>query len=83
MGFTHNILFEDPNLDQDTPIHLEEVRCTGSENNLLECGHNGIGIHDCAHGEDVGIICERKHGIANYNTEFILGLGLWSSLMHD
>ena len=44
------------------PIHLDEVNCNGTESNLLDCLHNGIGVHDCDHGEDVGIMCERQQG---------------------
>ena len=38
-------------------IFLDEVGCNGSETNLADCLHTGIGIHDCDHGEDVSAIC--------------------------
>ena len=38
-------------------ILLDEVNCTGEENQLLECGHNGIGVHDCSHYQDAGVRC--------------------------
>lgn len=42
------------------PIHLDEVSCTGSEARLANCSHDGIGIHDCTHSEDVGVVCESQ-----------------------
>ena len=46
-------------------VHLDSVQCTGTEPNLLNCSHNGIGVHDCEHPEDIGIICERPQGTTN------------------
>lgn len=44
------------------PIHFDELRCSGAEATLLNCTHNGLEIHDCTHGEDVGIMCKRYQG---------------------
>lgn len=39
-------------------IHLDEVRCSGSESSLLSCPHSGIDvINFCNHAEDAGVRC--------------------------
>ena len=41
-------------------IHLDDVDCTGSESNLLDCSRSS-NVH-CAYGhsEDVGVRCQGK-----------------------
>ena len=39
-------------------IFLDNVRCTGSENSLLDCDANDIGEHNCQHYEDAGVRCQ-------------------------
>ena len=45
------------------PIHIDELRCQGNETTLLSCMHGGVGVHDCGHPEDVGVICQRSQGM--------------------
>ncbi|KAF3830871.1 hypothetical protein GH733_002109 [Mirounga leonina] len=42
------------------PILLDDVRCAGSERNLLECTHAGVGTHNCGHEEDAGVVCSHE-----------------------
>ena len=39
------------------PIHLDDVVCRGTESSLIECIHPGIGMHNCGHHEDAGVVC--------------------------
>ncbi|XP_071490808.1 neurotrypsin-like [Diadema antillarum] len=41
-------------------IVLDNVECSGSESTIIECEHNGIGIHNCFHFEDAGVRCFPK-----------------------
>nr|XP_014341367.1 PREDICTED: HHIP-like protein 1 [Latimeria chalumnae] len=38
-------------------ILLDDVKCEGTEKNLLQCKRAKIGTHNCSHSEDVGVIC--------------------------
>lgn len=49
--------FRKLNRSDSTPIWLDNLQCTGTEESLIDCRHNGIGIHNCNHEEDSGIVC--------------------------
>ena len=40
------------------PIFLDDMRCIGNESSLLECGHRGIGQHNCGHHQDASVVCQ-------------------------
>ena len=43
------------------PVHMTSVACTGEEQNLTQCPYsNGIGVTNCYHDKDVGVICTGK-----------------------
>jgi len=42
----------------DGPIFLDDVQCTSSSSQLLECPSRPILSHDCNHFHDAGVGCE-------------------------
>lgn len=44
--------------DKSKMILLDDVRCNGNEGTINSCTHSGLGIHNCHHDEDIGVICK-------------------------
>ncbi|XP_071493010.1 uncharacterized protein [Diadema antillarum] len=38
-------------------VLLDQVDCDGFEDDLASCDHNGVGVHNCDHTEDIGVRC--------------------------
>ena len=47
------------------PIWLDNVNCTGSEQNVTACGHSEMDVVDCGHNRDAGVICESPIRLVN------------------
>lgn len=39
------------------PIFLERFSCEGAEDRLLDCASLPIGVHECSHSDDAGVVC--------------------------
>ena len=44
-------------VDGSGTIWLDNLRCSGSETNILTCPRNSLGNHNCRHSEDAGVRC--------------------------
>lgn len=39
-------------------ILLDDLVCDSSEGRLVDCFHNGVGVHNCNHSKDAGLRCQ-------------------------
>ena len=51
------------------PIFLDDVGCIGNETNLADCPHRGLGVHNCRHSGDAGVICSGSGIVMCFFTE--------------
>ncbi|XP_012583423.1 PREDICTED: neurotrypsin isoform X2 [Condylura cristata] len=58
------------------PIHVDNVKCTGSERSLADCIKQDIGKHNCRHSEDAGVICDYVSKKASESLSSVCGLRL-------
>lgn len=42
------------------PIWIDQIHCESHHQSIIDCRHNGWGLHDCRHREDAGLECKRK-----------------------
>jgi hypothetical protein len=79
--------------DTSAPIWMDDLSCTGSEEDLSRCPFGGWGKHNCVHAEDVGVYCEQDNGgfynnggySSGYNSGYNTRMRVWddNSLIVD
>ena len=62
-----------PNQNKESvwPVYMNDVNCTGSEESIWDCPHNGITGYSCNHREDASVICHGKKITEVFHSEFI------------
>ena len=45
-------------------IWLDDVRCVGNERSISHCSHSGLGVHNCGHYKDAGVVCRPAGNLA-------------------
>ena len=43
-------------------IWLSDLDCVGTESSIVNCSHNGWGVHNCNHTSDAGVKCTPPKG---------------------
>ena len=49
------------------PIFLDDVQCSSTSSQLLECSSRPILAHNCHHSDDAGVGCEGMIGSIDLN----------------
>ena len=63
LGFSSGQVKIDTEFGQGTgPIWMDDVHCSGNETDLFDCQHDGWGVHNCDHSEDIGVVCSNQSG---------------------
>lgn len=78
IGFLHASYFG----AQTGPIWLDEVNCTGKEQTIAACPHDGWGINDCDHTEDAGVVCQHDFTVSAKGENYGQVL-LWTKNVYD
>ena len=64
------------------PIYINDLNCTGSEESVWECPHNGIERYSCNHRQDASVMCQgtymwhRLHHFSTLSNTHVVNLTL-------
>ena len=56
-GPTSTGTYDISNIGPESAFWLDDVSCTGAENSLFDCTHDGWGSHNCSISEHVWLTC--------------------------
>ena len=54
------------------PIVINDLNCTGSEDQISTCPHNAIDLSNCDHRRDASVICQPREGNSNLHISGII-----------
>ena len=43
------------------PIHINDLNCSGSEESIWNCPHNGLISYSCSHYDDAAVSCQSEY----------------------
>ena len=43
------------------PIHINDLNCSGSEETIWNCPHNGLISYSCNHNDDAAVSCQSEY----------------------
>lgn len=52
-------------------VMLDDVRCIGNETSLLLCPKSDLGVKDCDHTEDSGVVCGPPMGMYSNSSTLV------------
>ena len=59
-------------------IWLDELRCVGFEERLIDCKRSPFSVHNCGHHQDVGAYC--FPGKRNIGADYIHNIAIYSRI---